>query len=106
MEPLLLGLLKKRVFLNGKYSSWAATEAGITQASILRLLFFLMHVNDLSVDLAFNLKLFAGDASLFSVVENMTKSANDLNNDLATISTWLDIPMENRQKRLFLGENR
>ena len=44
--------------------------------------------NDLSDDIAFNSKLFADDTSLFSVVENMTKSANDLNNDLAKISTW------------------
>ena len=50
--------------------------------------FFLMHINDVFFDLAFNAKLFADDTSLFSVVENMTKSANELNNDLAKIITW------------------
>ena len=64
-----------------------------------------MHISDLSVDLAFNLKLFAGDTSPFSVVENIIKSANGLNDDLVTISTWLDIPVENRHKRLLLGDN-
>ena len=64
-----------------------------------------MHISDLSVDLAFNLKLFAGDTSPFSVVENIIKSANGLNDDLVTISTWLDISVENRHKRLLLGDN-
>ena len=51
-------------------------------------MFFQKYLNDLSDDLASNAKLFADDASLFSVVENMTKSARELNNDLAKISTW------------------
>ena len=34
-------------------------------------------------------RLFADDTSLFSVVQNMTKSANELNNNLAKISTWV-----------------
>ena len=45
---------------------------------------FLIYINDLSDDLASNQKLFADDTSL---IENRTKSANDLNNDLAKIST-------------------
>ena len=40
-----------------------------------------MHINDLFDDLASNAKLFADDTSLFSVVESITKSANELNND-------------------------
>ena len=64
-----------------------------------------MHISDLSVDLALNLRLFAGDTSLFSVAENIIKSVNGLNDDLVPISTSLDIPVENRHKRLFLGDN-
>ena len=48
----------------------------------------LIYINDISDDLVSNAKSFADDTSLFSVVENMTKSANELNNDLAKISTW------------------
>ena len=47
----------------------------------------LIYINELSDDLASNAKLFADDTSLFSVVENMTKSVNELNNDLTKIST-------------------
>ena len=79
---------KQRILLNGQYSSWAAIEAGVPQGSILGPLLFLIYINDLSDDLASNAKLFADDTSLFSVVENMTKSANELNNDLTRISTW------------------
>ena len=64
-----------------------------------------MHISDLSVDLALNLRLFAGDTSLFSVAENIIKSVNGLNDDSVPISTSLDIPVENRHKRLFLGDN-
>ena len=69
---------KQRVVLNSQYSSWAAIEAGVPQGSILGPLLFLIYINDLFDDLASNAKLFADDTSLFSVVENMTKSANKL----------------------------
>ena len=72
---------KQRVVLNGQYSSWVVIKAGAPQGSLLGLLFFLIYINGLSDSLASNPKLFADDTSLFSVAENMTKSANDLNND-------------------------
>ena len=46
-------------------------------------------VLNLSDDLASDAKLFVDDTSLFSLVENMAKSANELNNDLTKISTWV-----------------
>ena len=79
---------KQRVVLNGQYSSWAVIEAGVSKGSILGPLPFLIYINDFSDDLASNEKLFADDTSLFSVVKNIIKSANELNNDLAKISTW------------------
>ena len=72
---------KQRVVLNCQYSSWVAIKGGVR-------LLFLIYINDLPNDLASNAKLFADDTSLFSVVENMPKSANELNNDLTRISTW------------------
>ena len=51
--------------------SWAAIKVGVPPLSLVS-----------------NPKLFADDTSLFSVVENMSKLANDVNNDLAKISTW------------------
>ena len=77
---------KKRVGLNGQHSSWTNVQAGVPQESILGPLFFLIYINDLSDDLNSNPKLFADDNSLFSVVQNINSTANDLNGDLINIS--------------------
>ena len=79
---------KQRVALNGQFSSWTSIEAGVPQGSILGPLFFLIYVNDLSDDLMTNVKLFANDTSLFSVVHDVNTSSTNLNNDLRKISDW------------------
>ena len=61
----------QRVILNGQYSSWAKAEAGVPQGSILGSILFLIYINDLSENLTLKSKLFADDASLFSVVKNV-----------------------------------
>ena len=79
---------KQRVVLNGQHSSWTNVQAGVPQGSILGPLFFLIYINDLSDGLNSNPKLFADDTSLFSVVQNINSTANDLNSDLIKISDW------------------
>ena len=79
---------KQRVVLNGQYSSWASVKAGAPQGSILGPLFFLIFINDLSDNLVSNPKLFADDTSLFSVVQDITLSAKNLNDDLRKINKW------------------
>ena len=83
-----LNCRKQRVALNGQFSSWTSIEAGVPQGSILGPLLFLIHINDLSDDLMSNVKLFADDTSLFSVVHDVNTSSTDLNNDLRKISDW------------------
>ena len=79
---------KQRVTLNGQFSSWTSIEAGVPQASILGPLLFLIYINDLSDDLMSNIKLFADDTSLFSVVHDVNTSSTNLNNDFRKISDW------------------
>ena len=74
--------------LNGHHLSWADIKAGEHQGSILGLLLFLICINDLPNNLNSNAKLFADDTSLFSVVHNITDSANLLNSDLSKIDEW------------------
>ena len=64
---------KQRTVLNGKCSNWGDISAGVPQGSILGPLFFLVYINDLTADLKCNVKLFADDTSLFTVVREATK---------------------------------
>ena len=83
-----LSCRNQRVLLNGQHSAWADVKACVPQGSILSPLLFLIYINDLSNGLNSNVKLFADDASLFSLVHNITNSANLLNSDLSKISAW------------------
>ena len=79
---------KQRTVLNGQNSNWGAISAVVPQGSILGPLFFLVYINDLAVGLKCNVKLFADDTSLFTVVEDSNTAANDMNHDLDLISQW------------------
>ena len=74
--------------LNGQHSLWADVKTGVPQGSILGPLLFLIYINDLPNGFNSNVKLFADDTSLFSVVHNITDSANLLNSDLSKINEW------------------
>ena len=76
--------IKQTVLLNGQTSEWWNVTAG----SILGPLLFLIYISNLSGDLSFKGKLFADDASPFSVTHDVTSSANELNNNLKKISDW------------------
>ena len=73
---------KQRVILNGQSSEWREVSAGVPQGSVLGLLFFLIYINDLTDNRHCDIKLFADDTSLFTLVHNEIASAQDMNNDL------------------------
>ena len=79
---------KQNVILNGQVSSWIGVNAGVPQGSILGPLLFLVYINDLADGLSSNAKLFADNTSLFSVINDVGTSANELNNDLYQINKW------------------
>ena len=58
------------------------------QVSVLDPLFFLAYINDLHVGLTTDVKLFADNTSLFSVVNNASVSVSSLNNSLVKIQNW------------------
>ena len=83
------GFLKERkqcVILSGQLSTWKNISAGVPQDSILGPFLFLIYINYLTEGLTTNVKLFADDTSLFSVVHDTQTSANDLNKDLKIIN--------------------
>ena len=79
---------KQRVLLNGQFSSWLPINAGVPQGSVLGPLLFLIYINDLSDNLISESKLFADDTSIFSIVYDVNKSAEELNKDLNVIKDW------------------
>ena len=79
---------KQHLVPNGQASTWKNINAGVPQGSIFRPLLFLIYINDLTEGLTTNVKLFADDTSLFSVVHDTQTSANDLNKGLKIINNW------------------
>ena len=60
----------QRVVLNGQTSNWKEILAGVPQGSILGPLFFLIFINDVPEGIQSNIKIFADDTSIFSVMKN------------------------------------
>ena len=80
--------------LNGSYSNYSTVESGVPQGSVLGPLLFLIYINDLERNITSNIKFFADDTILFSVINDPLISANDLNHDLKSIQQWAHQWME------------
>ena len=74
--------------LNDFYSDYSIVESGVPQGSVLGPLLFLIYINDLEKYIRSNVKFFADDAMLFSIVKDPVISADTLNNDLDIIYQW------------------
>ena len=79
---------EQRVLLNGKSSDWKKITAGVPQGSVLGPLFFLIYINDIVENITSDIRLFADDTSIFSVVKNGITSADELNRDLERLRLW------------------
>ena len=74
--------------LNGSAADYDDIKSGVPQGSVLGPLFFLIYINDLELNIKSQIRFFADDTMLFSIVKNPNTSANDLNQDLETIRQW------------------
>ena len=74
--------------LNGFYSDYSIIESGVPQGSVLGPSLFLIYIDDLEKNIRSNVKFFADDTMLFSIVKDPVISANTLNNDLDIIYQW------------------
>ena len=60
---------EQRVALNGIFSECGKINSGVPQGSVLGPLLFLVYINDLEEGIKSQIKFFADDTSLFSIVE-------------------------------------
>ena len=79
---------KQRVVLNGSLSEYTHIESDVPQGSVLGPLLFLIYINDLQRDIKSNIKFFADDTMLFSIVKDPDETASDMNHDLDIIAKW------------------
>ena len=77
---------EQRVVLNGMNSDWGSINSGVPQGSALGTLLFLVYINDLEDGIQSKIKFFADDTSLFSIVKDRNRSAEELNLDLQLIN--------------------
>ena len=78
----------QRVVLNGQTSKWKNILAGVPQSSILGPIVFLIFINDIPEGIQSNIKIFADDTSIFSVLKDRISASITLNEDLYLISKW------------------
>ena len=76
------------VLLNGQTSKWLQIKAGVPPGLFLEPLLFLVYINDSPKGLTSNVKLFADDTSIFSVVRDSSSSSLTFNEDVSKISQW------------------
>ena len=79
---------KQRVLLNGNLPYWLTVSSAVSQGSVLGPLFFLLYFYDLIHNVSCDVRFFAKDTSLFSIVNDVTNTAFELNCDLEKIQLW------------------
>ena len=78
----------QRLVLNGEASELPKVLERFPQVSILVPLPFLIFINDISTNLEFNVKIFADDTSLFSLVRDPNENLAKLGRELARVAGW------------------
>ena len=69
-------------------SQWLSVKTGFSQASILAPVFFLIYINDLSIDIVPIVNFFEDYISIFSIIHDAKKTTNELKTYLQSTVDW------------------
>ena len=83
-----LHIRKQRVILNSQASKWQMVSSGVPQGSVVGPLLFLIYVNNIVNNINCNVRLFADDTSLLSLVNDATHTALKISENLDKIKKW------------------
>lgn len=81
---------RQRVAVEGSYSSWSDTAAGVPQGGVLSPLLFAIFINSISSELLSSYHLYADDLQIYSQAppNEFSEAVKMVNTDLARISEW------------------
>ena len=77
----------QRVLVNGCSSDWVGVQSGVHQGSVLGPLLFILYVNDMPDLILSNMRMFADDTKIYSVIRNFDDCLR-LQKDLDQLSQW------------------
>ena len=78
----------QRVCVDGQYSEWGLTSAGVPQGSVLGPILFLIFINDITTGTATNFRIFADDASYFHSSRTSATNHVVMQNDTDSVANW------------------
>ena len=78
---------KQRIVVGEKISEWSDVLSGVSSASVLGSLFFVVYISDLPDTALCEMKLFADDSKLLSVIKNDVDVSN-IQKDLVAVTKW------------------
>ena len=80
----------QRVVVNGSQSDWVNVQSGVPQGSVLGPLLFILYVNDVPDLIESNLKMFADDTKIYSVIKSFHDSLK-LQHDINKLMQWSSV---------------
>ena len=78
---------QQRVVVNGVKSDWAPVVSGVPQGTVLGPLLFSLYINDISVDIGSEIRLFADDCVCYREIKEIEDTVK-LQKDIYRLGSW------------------
>ena len=81
--------IQQRVVVNGVKSNWAHVVSGVPQGTVLGLLLFSLHRNDITADMESDIRLFADACVCYREVRDIEDTLK-LQRDIGRLGNWAE----------------